>query len=56
MKVETKLNEKIEKDIKDCTNKSAIEKFDTFITFPAHLNLEAKCTSFLSRKTLLKQD
>jgi hypothetical protein len=52
MKVETRLNADIEKDIKDCTNKSVVEKFNTFITFPAHLSLEAKRTSFLSRKTL----
>jgi hypothetical protein len=50
--VEKKLSPTIEKDIKDCMNKSAVEKFNAFIMYPAHLSLEAKRTSFLSRKTL----
>lgn len=53
MEVETKLDQNIEKEIKDCTNRSAVDKFKTFITYPAHLTLEAKRTSFLSRKTLI---
>jgi hypothetical protein len=45
-------NTKIEADIKDCTNKTKIDKLESFIVFPAHLSMEAKRTSFLSRKMI----
>jgi hypothetical protein len=52
MKVEEDLNKDFEKTMKDCTNKSKIETPEKFITFPAHLSLEAQRTSFLSKKIL----
>lgn len=53
MKIENDLNKDFEKNIKDCTNKSKIETPEKFVTFPAHLSLEAKRTSFLSKKALV---